>query len=102
MASEWSPLSDEEASAVGNNVKDKSGLGNPNLRVAKLFPLKDDKPEWFLGGINVNFHLKHFFWVTFVEDESEYRIPFYPKKYNKEWCFVRANKAPLHADEPSP
>jgi hypothetical protein len=91
LASEWSPLSSEEASAVGNDVKDLSGLGDPTLRVAKLFPLKeDDKHDWFLGKINTNLKLKHFFWVTFVDDLAEYRIHFYPKKYNQDWCFVRA------------
>jgi hypothetical protein len=93
LASEWSPLSGEEARAIGNNVTDPSGLGDPSLRVAKLFPLKDGKYDWFLATINTKLKLKYFFWVKFVEDLTEYRIHFYPRKYDQEWCFVRAKSS---------
>ena len=66
---------------VGNDVKDPTGLGDSSLRVAKLFPLEDGTHEWFLATIVTKFKLKQFFWVSFVEDESEYRIKFFPYRY---------------------
>ena len=81
LATQWAALSAEEAALVGNDVKDPAGLGDSSLRVAKLFPLEDGTHEWFLATIITKFKLKQFFWVSFVEDESEYRIKFFPYRY---------------------
>ena len=100
LATHWAALSAEEAALVGNDVKDPAGLGDSSLRVAKLFPLQDGTHAWFLATINTKFRLKHFFWVCFVEDESEYRIKFYPYRYKTEWVLVRSKISPA-ADEPA-
>ena len=102
LADTWYALSNEEASAVGKNVKDEAGLGDMHLYVAKLFPLKDGEHDWFLATINTRHQLKHFFWVTFVDDQSEYRVKFYPTNYEKDWYFVkRKSWEELPADEPA-
>jgi hypothetical protein len=49
---------------------------------------------WFLAEINRVITRKTFFWATFVEDQQEYRIPFYPKQYGKEWAYVRKSLPP--------
>ena len=84
---------------MGNNVKDAAGLGRPALFVAKLFPLKDGGLDWFLATINTQLRLKNFFWVTFVEDGAEYRIKFFPTKYNVDWIFLRRRPVTI-LDEP--
>ena len=68
----------------------------------KLFPLKDGGHDWFLATINTQYRLKHFFWVTFIDDQSEYRVKFYPTNYEKDWCFVKRKPwEELPADEPA-
>ena len=99
LAAHFLPLSEEEAKSVGNNVKDAAGLGRPALFVAKLFPLKDGGLDWFLATINTELRLKNFFWVTFVEDGAEYRIKFFPTKYNVDWIFLRRRPITI-LDEP--
>ena len=90
LAREWSVVSEHEASSVGNNVADPKGLGDPELRVAKLFPLGGGtEHDWFLGTVNIELVRKKFFWVTYVDDGAEYRNQFYPKGYGVEWCYLR-------------
>lgn len=99
LATDWSTLSRDEAAAVGNSVADPDGLGNPELNVAKIFPLKDGTRDWYIGTINTSARpSKKHFWATFVDDGAEYRMPYFPKGYGTEWYLVRVKTTPLSPD----
>jgi hypothetical protein len=103
LAKGWAALAAEEACAVGTDVTDTSGLGDPSLHVAKLFPLNGGKEHnWFLDTINITLLRKNFFWVTYIDDGAEYRNNFYnPKSYGAQWCYVRkVNTSVAQTPEP--
>jgi hypothetical protein len=99
LADRWETLSSDEAAAVGTNLTDPNGMGDPTLHVAKIFALEDGKYDWFIGEINTKVkQAKKHFWATFVEDGQEYRMPYFPKGYGTEWYFVRCT---LFVESPS-
>ena len=40
--------------------------------------------------------------MTFIDDQSEYRVKFYPNTYNKDWCFVRKKEQLEEGSDESP
>jgi len=94
LASQWTFVQPEDAKKIGKDLKDVNGMGDPDLAVIKLFPVQDGGSDWYLANINRDLVRKSFFWATFVDDLAEYRIPFFPKQYGKEWAFVKQKPCP--------
>lgn len=90
----WTYVQPDDAEKIGKDLTDVNGMGDPDLAVIKQFPVKDGGNDWYLANINRELVRKNFFWVTFVDDLAEYRIPFFPKQYGKQWAFVMKKPCP--------